>query len=179
MSDRILDRRVAFSNPWLEVVEKDVELDPPRGRETFWSVRTGEYVAVLAVTEDGRVPLVRQYRPAVEAEVLELPSGGVEPGETPEAAMRRELLEETGCQADQLTCVGRFHTDSGRMETRQWAFFAPNVRVVREAPSGDEQLELLFVHKDAIRGLIASGSFMMGTHLAVIAAAAARGSLSL
>jgi ADP-ribose pyrophosphatase len=175
----IVARRSVYACPWLEVVEKDVVLAPPRGRETFWSVKTGVYVAVLAVTEDGRVPLVRQFRPAVESPVLELPSGGVEADETPEQAIRRELLEETGCEAAELRLVGEFHTDSGRMQTRQWAFFAPSVRVVRDGPVGDEQLELLFVGRGDLGGLIADGSFRMAPHLAVVAAAVAAGAFTL
>jgi len=179
MQPEILDRRVEYASPWLEVVTKDLELSPERGRETFWSVRTGEYVAVLAVTEDGRIPLVRQYRPAVETFVLELPSGAVDSGESPDAAIRRELLEETGCEAGELLQVGVFHTDSGRMETRQWAYFAPSVRVVRDGPSGDEPLELRFVEQGELRVLIAEGSFNMAVHLGVVAAAVAHGAFAL
>jgi len=179
MHPEILDRRVVYASPWLEVVTKELELSPERGRETFWSVRSGEYVAVLAVTEDGRIPLVRQYRPAVETVVLELPSGAVDPGESPEAAIRRELLEETGCEVRELLQVGVFHTDSGRMETRQWAYFAPSVRVVRDGPTGDEPIELLFVGQDELRGLIADGSFDMAVHLGVVAAAVASGEFAL
>lgn len=171
----IVGRRTVYANPWLEVVEKDVELAPPRGRETFWSVRTGWYAAVLAVTDDGRVPLVCQFRPAVESPVLELPSGAIEDGETPEEAVRRELLEETGCEAGVLHLVGELHTDSGRMESRQWAYFAPDVRVVRDGPVGDEQLELLFVPREELVGLIVDGSFKMAVHLAVVAGAVAAG----
>ena len=64
--------------------------------------------------------------------MLELPSGAIEPGEAPEAAARRELLEETGCEAGELVSLGQFHVDSGRLETQQWAFFAPDVRIVDE-----------------------------------------------
>src|SRR5438132_7557355 len=52
--------------------------------------------AVVAVQEDGQVLLVRQHRPAVDAQILELPAGLIDPGETPEQCARRELAEETG-----------------------------------------------------------------------------------
>ena len=174
---RILERRVEYASPWLEVVAKEVELGPPRGRETFWAVRTNEYVAALAVTTDGLVPLVRQFRPAVEEELLELPSGGVEPGEPPEDAIRRELLEETGCEADEIVPLGRLSTDSGRMETRQWAYFAPAVRRVRDAPTGDEQLELSFVDPTELRRLIVAGELANAIHLGIVALALLRGLL--
>lgn len=173
------ERRVEYRNPWLEVVAKEVDLGPPRGVETFWSVRTGEYAAVLAVTEDGSIPLVRVYRPALERWVLELPSGGVEPGEDPEAAIRRELLEETGVEAQAVRLAGCLHTDSGRMETKQWAFLAEGARVVRDGPVGDEPLELVWTDRAGLRALVREGEFAMSVHLGVVACALLAGGLEL
>jgi ADP-ribose pyrophosphatase len=175
----IVARSVEYSCPWLDVVAKRVLLPPPRGEETFYSVRTGEYCAVLAVTEDGCVPLVSQFRPAVERDVLELPSGAVEPGEEPADAMTRELLEETGCAADEMILLGALHTDSGRMETRQWAFFAPAVRRGAAEPDTDEQLELRFVDHRELRALVARGELRMAPHVAVLCLAVAAGHLEL
>jgi ADP-ribose pyrophosphatase len=173
---RILGRRIEYSSPWLEVVVKDVDVGPPRGQEEFFAARTrGDYAAILAVTDDGRVPLVRQFRPAVEATMLELPSGNVEPGEEPADAIRRELLEETGCEAGELVLLGLLEVDSGRLETRQWAFFAPAVRQVRDGPHTDEPLTLEFVPAAALGGLVARGEITMANHLAVISIAASRG----
>lgn len=175
----IVARSVEYSCPWLDVVAKQVLLPQPRGEETFYSVRTGEYCAVVAVTEDGKVPLVTQFRPAVECEVLELPSGAVDPGEEPAAAMTRELLEETGCAADEMILLGALHTDSGRMETQQWAFFAPGVRQDAAEPDTDEQLEVQFVDRRELRGLVARGELRMAPHVAVLCLAVAAGYLEL
>lgn len=178
VQERILSREVEYACPWLEVVSKRVRLDPPRGEETFYSVRTTtDYAAIVAVTEDGRIPLVRVYRPAIEDAVLELPSGAIDPGEEPEAAIRRELLEETGCEAGDIVTLGVLHTDSGRMETRQWAFFAADVRAGAAPPEVDEQLELTFVDRADLAGLIASGELRMAPHVAVAGLALVRGYL--
>ena len=176
---RILDRRLAWASPYVRVVEKDVDLGGGRGIETFWSVRTGGYAAIVAVTTDGRIPLVRQYRPAVETNVLELPSGAIDDGEEPEMAARRELLEETGCEAAELVLLGQLHVDSGRLETQQWAFFAPDVRVVDHDPSGDEDLELLFVEPSELKQLLLSGEFNLSVHVAMVGLAAFAGRLAL
>ena len=178
MIPRVVSRRPEYESRWLEVITKEVELGPPRGRERFWAVRApSEYVAVLAVTTDGRVPLVRQFRPAVEEVVLELPSGSVDAGESAEDAIRRELLEETGCAASEIVSLGEFLIDSGRMETRQLGFFAPGVSVVRDGPQTDEPLELVFVGSAELLRLVADGEFRLLPHLAIVALAHLRGYL--
>jgi ADP-ribose diphosphatase len=178
MTSAILSERVVFTCPWLDVVEKDVRLEPSARPETFYSVRTSDYAAAIALTTDGRIPLVRQYRPALGREMLELPSGAVDPGEQPEEAVRRELLEETGCRASTVVLLGSFATDSGRMETTQWAYFVGDAEVVGP-PTAEEPLELLFVSPAELKDLVVSGEFGMAVHLGVLGAALVQGHLSL
>jgi ADP-ribose pyrophosphatase len=173
---RILDRRLAYESRYVDVVEKQVDLGGARGVETFWSVRTGGYAAVVALTDDGMIPLVSQYRPAVEAHVLELPSGTIEDGESPADAAQRELLEETGCRCDEMLPLGRLHVDSGRFETQQWAFFAPGAWVVGP-PTGDEELNLRFVSPRDLRASILSGDFNHAAHVAMVGLAFLSGRL--
>jgi ADP-ribose pyrophosphatase len=172
---RIVGRDVAFTSPWMDVETLEVELAPPRGVETFYTVKTHRYVVVLAVTRDERVPLVRQYRPAVDAMSLELPSGHLDPGETAADAARRELLEETGCRARELVSLGEMFVDSGRLQTRQEGFFAPDVDVVGTTSSGEEQLEIVFVELSAIRDLVAGGELRHASQLGTLASALLRG----
>ncbi|MBA2462982.1 MAG: NUDIX hydrolase [Actinobacteria bacterium] len=155
----------------------DVELSAPRGVETFYTVKTHRYVVVLALTEDGRIPLVRQFRPAVGELVLELPSGHIDEGEKPADTARRELLEETGCRAGELIPLGEMYVDSGRLQTRQEAFFAPCVTVVAAAASGEEELEVVFVSPPELRRFAGDGTFKVASHVGVLATAAFRSHL--
>ena len=77
-----------------------------------------DYICVIGTTEDGRFPLVRQYRPAVEAVTWEFPSGTLEPGEEPANCARRELLEETGYISAGDTLLATLTTDIGRLGNR-------------------------------------------------------------
>lgn len=176
---RVLDRRTEYVCPWLEVESKGVRLGPRRGEERFFSVKTEPYIAVLALTRDDRIPFVRLFRPAVEQTVLELPSGRVEPGESHAEAARRELLEETGCRAAELRPLGIHFTDTGRMQTRQWAFLAPDAEVVAAPSSPDEDLVVSFVPRSELRSLVARGDLATTAHLGVVCAAWAAGLVDL
>jgi ADP-ribose pyrophosphatase len=67
----------------------------------------------VAVDDADQVLLVRQLRPAVNAHLLELPAGLLDPGEEPETCARRELAEETGYSATHLEPLVSFYTSPG------------------------------------------------------------------
>jgi ADP-ribose pyrophosphatase len=153
---------------------------PDRAVEAFYTVEINDWAAVLAVVEDGRIPLIRQYRPAVERFLFELPAGAIREGEEPEEVARRELVEEAGCTADELVPLGAVYPDSGRLTSRAWTYLAPAARVVSAPrPHPDEPLELVFARPDELRELIAAGEFASGGHLAVVSLALLRGGISL
>lgn len=133
------DGQVVFSTRWFEVVAKTC----PGWRDPYYMVRSSDCVTVLAVTAAGKILLVEQFRPALGRSSLELPSGHLETGgESPEAAARRELLEETGYCADELKLLGVLDPDTGRLSVRLWCFLARNVRKEREAQDGEERIEV-------------------------------------
>lgn len=69
--------------------------------------------AVVALTDDGHVVMVRQYRKAVESMLLEIPAGTLEPGEGPIDCARRELSEEAGLRAASITPLVTFYPSPG------------------------------------------------------------------
>src|SRR5262245_10702258 len=109
-----MQEQIVFETPWFQLVAKY----PPGWADPHYSIRTVDYVTVIARTPEGAWLLVRQYRPAVEMMTLEFPSGHVDPGQTPEEAARRELAEETGYRANRLDLVGLLAPDVGRLSNR-------------------------------------------------------------
>lgn len=100
-------------------------------------------VVVAAVDSEGYVYLVRQYRHAVGRELLELPAGGLEPGEEPFAAAQRELREETGLTAEEWTSLGSFYSSPGFANERLHAYLARDLKEVETDPDDDEDLEIV------------------------------------
>lgn len=89
---------------WVRVSQRTYEL--PDGRQAVWDMfGGGQMVGVLALTPDGDLVMVRQFRPGPDRVVLNIPGGFVDPGESPEVAAARELAEETGYVSDELELV--------------------------------------------------------------------------
>jgi ADP-ribose pyrophosphatase len=89
----------------------------PDGAEIEYGVlESAGFAAVVPMTQGGDVVLVRQWRQPVEGFTLELPGGGVEKGEDPRKAVRRELFEETGHRAEDLSHLASVHTSLFRCQ---------------------------------------------------------------
>jgi ADP-ribose pyrophosphatase len=163
-----------YATPWFELIAKTMRAGEP----PYYSLRLPDYVGILAVTPDGRVVAVRQYRPAIEQFTVELPAGLVDAGETPAVTAKRELLEETGYDADEMQVLGEMSTDTGRLGNRIWACYASNVRRV-DGYQPEEGMEPLFYSMDELREALRDGSFGHALHLAILALAAAKGLIAL
>src|SRR3974377_2149127 len=120
---KIKARRTTKISPWVEIIEREVEFTPGAVAELYHAVGQQDYIAIVARTPDGRIPIVRQYRPALEGYTWELPAGMVEIGEDPAGRRRRELMEETGYQARRLYALGTYGPCSARLSNRIHSFF--------------------------------------------------------
>lgn len=98
-----------------------------KGWHTYQVVRHPGGVAVLPLHDDGTVTLIRQLRPAVDAIMLELPAGRLDPGEKPAACGLRELAEETGLAAGRLEPLGAIHPSPGVFDEIVHLFLATDL----------------------------------------------------
>lgn len=169
-----LDEKIVFATRWFDILEAAV----PGRQGPYYVLRSPESVAILALTQANRIPLIRQYRPALKEYSLELPSGHVEPGDTsPETAARRELLEETGYLADNLELLGALHANTARLRSRVSCFFAPHVRYTGKAEGGDEEIEVCECTPAEVLEHAQSGRLRHAQDLAAVLLAALHGHL--
>jgi ADP-ribose pyrophosphatase len=116
----------------------------PDGRQvSLDAVRTPSVAYIVPILDDGRVALIRQYRPIVGAEIWELPAGTIEAGESPDACARRELVEEAGYQAGRLEPLGEALADPGLTDERIYLFVARDLRPASRGLDADEQIEVV------------------------------------
>ena len=101
-------------------------------------------VAIIALTDDGKMVVVEQYRKALEQSIIEIPAGKLEAGEAPEVTARRELEEETGYGCNKLTFLQAFYTSPGFADEIIHVFLARDLFVIenRAALDEDEFVEL-------------------------------------
>jgi ADP-ribose pyrophosphatase len=139
-------------------------------------LKVPDYTSVVALTDERQVVLVRQFRPAVEHYTIELPSGLIDPGESPEETARRELLEETGYQADTVEVLGSMEPDTGRLQNRIWACVAHGVRRV-EGAVPEEGMEVVTWSVEELIQATTDGRFDHALHVAVVWLASLKGKL--
>jgi len=175
---KIKSRRTIDISPWMHVIEREVEFTPGSAPELYHAVGQQDYIAIVARTEDGRLPIVRQYRPALEQFTWELPAGMVDQGETAADCCRRELLEETGFRAVTVHALGCYAPCTARLSNRVHSFFvATGARA--EQPAIEAGIELRLVTPAELGGLIQSGEFVLQLHIGAILLAGLAGHINL
>jgi ADP-ribose pyrophosphatase len=114
-------------------------------------------VGILPVLENGDLIFVKQFRYVIGSDLLEIPAGTIEEGESPEECATRELLEETGYQAGRLDLLSSFYTSPGYSNEFMWLFKATDLRSGEAKPMADESIEIKVVSLGEALSLIKNG----------------------
>jgi 8-oxo-dGTP pyrophosphatase MutT (NUDIX family) len=175
---KIVSRRATALSPWVEIIERAVQFSPGTAPEAYHAIGQRDYIAIVARTADGRLPIVRQYRPALERFTWELPAGMVDDGETPEACCRRELLEEAGLPAKTVHALGTYAPCTARLSNQVHSFF---VEAAERATGWEPEagIEVRLLSPPELANLIVQGEFVLQLHIGALLLAALHGHLGL
>jgi ADP-ribose diphosphatase len=174
---KIKARRITQVSPWMAIIEREVEFAAGAPPELYHAVGQADYIAIVALTPEGCIPIVRQFRPALERFTWELPAGLLNEGESPEACCARELIEETGYPARNVQTLGSYSPCTARLSNRVHSFFVETGE--RTEVPAEPGIALRLVNPVELVGLILSGEFVLQLHIGALLLAALRGFIDL
>lgn len=171
---RVVNRNETRVSPWVRLVAKEVVTAAEPEPQVYHCIAQADYVTIVARLADGRLPIVRQFRAAVEHETWELPAGLLEADEDAVAAAARELLEETGARAVRSTHLGTQYPDTGRLENRMHV-----IAIEAEDPAAsftpEPGMSVSLVTPTKLRDMILADEFKHHLHIGALAFAELKG----
>jgi ADP-ribose pyrophosphatase len=175
---RIRARSTTTLSPWVSIVAREVEFERGAEPQTYHAVGQADYISIVALTPAGKIPIVRQYRPALEAFTWELPAGLLDPGEAPATTCRRELLEETGLTTRAVHRLASNSPCTGRLNNRVHTFFVEAGEPVADFKP-EPGLTVKLVSPAQIVRMIKTGEFVAQLHVGALLLAELNGFLTL
>jgi ADP-ribose pyrophosphatase len=136
----------------------DTVATPDGRRTTREIVEHAQCVAIVPVDSAGNILLVRQYRHAAGRELLEIPAGGIDPGEDAVAAVRREMSEETGFSPRTVSRIGGFYSSPGFCTEYLHLFLATELTPNRLEAEDTAGIQVVSVRPESLEGLIRSAA---------------------
>ena len=170
---QVVDSRTLLSaQPFLDVRAERVALPDGRVVEDFYQIDITPFVCIFAEAEDGRIITINQYKHGAKAVSLTFPGGHIDAGEEALDAAKRELREETGCEAAKWFSLGDYVINANQGCGRAHLFFAQGCRQVCEPDSGDlEEMEIELLSRAEILAAAKHGDILLLNQMALVSLA--------
>ena len=155
---KILRSEYISRRPWMTARRDEVQLPDGRIIPEYWVLEFPDWVNVIALTKDGDMVMVRQYRHALGLTEYELCAGVMEEGESPLEAAKRELLEETGFGGGKWTEFMSICANPSNHTNLAHTFLAVGVeRVCEQHLDATEELTCHVLSQDEVFGMLQRG----------------------
>ncbi len=154
--EKTISSQPIYSGRAIKVRVDTVQM-PDGHQSTREIVEHADCIAVVAIDDKDNVLLVRQFRKAVEKELLEIPAGGIDAGEDPDEAVQREMREETGYLPQKVERIGGFYSAPGYCTEFLYLYLVSDF--VRSPLNAEDTagIKVVRVPVTEISGLIESG----------------------
>lgn len=163
----VLASKYVLYNRWLRIRQDEVSLPNGKRLDDYFVLETPRVVMILALTTEGKIVWVKQYKHGIGEVMIELPAGWVDGGETADLAIRRELAEETGFEAKELNYLGKLASSVSRTNEVIEVYEAVGVeKTKRPQWDANEEIEVWELTTSEVEDKIRSGEIWASVSMA-------------
>lgn len=169
MKWKVLESEYLFNVPWLTVRKDKCELPNGKIMPAFYVNEYPSWVTAVALTKEGKVVMVKQYRHGIGKVCIETPGGVVDAGEAPEIAIKRELTEETGYQFETLELLGTTCANPSTCNNYLYMYLATGgVKTAEQSLDETEDVEVVVYSIDELKQLLKENKIIQSMHVSCI-----------
>ncbi|WP_225860087.1 MULTISPECIES: NUDIX hydrolase [Chitinophaga] len=167
---KVLSSTYLHRDTWLTARQDSCVMPSGKLVEKYYVLEYANWVNGVAITEEGKIILIRQYRHGTGKVLLEIPAGAMDPTDpSPEFAMRRELLEETGYDFADITLLGTICPNPASSNNYAHMFLATGGKKVQEQDLDDtEEIEILLMDREEVMTLLRNKEIMQSLHISCL-----------
>lgn len=160
-----ISEEIIHENPWWQYKHDKYEMPNGQAGEYYYGETSG-MVIVVPILDDERIILTLQYRYLEQRESIEFPGGGIGSEADVLESARQELLEETGCIADEFIKVGTFQSSSGLLRDKSHVFLAYIQECGVQQTDDSEEIEIMYRRPEEIDEMIRRNDIWDGQTMA-------------
>lgn len=165
----VLSSEYIHKGPWATLRTDKCQMPDGRIIPAYYVLEYPDWANAVALTEDNKIIMVRQYRHAAGVISLEIPGGVIEKGEAPETGMRRELLEETGYRFDNMELLCKLHANPSTANNTTHCFLATGGKKVQgQHLDEQEQIEVEEYTIEEVKQLLADNKITQALHCSTL-----------
>lgn len=173
MSDHLkwerLSSKYLVKEKWATLRVDECKMPDGRIVDDYYVLEYPDWANAVALTEDQQVILIKQYRHGSGEVILEIPGGCIDDGESPEDAIRRELMEETGYSFESVELVSTVYANPSTAANKTWCYLAKGGKKIADQQlDGREEIEVLRVSIPELKQLLFDNKIGQALHTSAI-----------